>query len=444
MKTTERMSTQKSPRTGSGAGAEPERVQVVVIGGGPAGSTAATILAMSGLRTVLLEKERFPRFHIGESLMTETYWVLERIGMLERLEASDFPRKHSVQFFSATGKPSRPFYFQEHNPHESAVTWQVERAEFDAMLLENAAGKGADVRAGAKVEKVLLDGTRAQGVRGRYEDGTELEIRSDVVVDATGLRSLLARQLGIARKDPRLDKAAIYAHYEGGRRDPGIDEGATVIVNTREYRGWFWYIPLSRNRVSVGVVGSRNDILKGRGSPERVLDEEIAECVTIRDRLASARRISEVRVTSDYTWRATRCAGDGWVLAGDAFGFIDPIYSSGVLLALKSGELAADCVVKAFETGDFSGERLGAFGPQLADGMEALRKLVYAFYTPGFSFASFVTQHPEYRPHLIRLLIGDVFREPIRDIFEAMGAMCELPESVPLQGAGAPGGATGP
>jgi len=315
----------------------------------------------------------------------------------------------------------------------------VERSEFDAMLVENAASRGADVRWGAKVETVILDGRRAKGVRGRYEDGREFEIACEVVVDATGLGSLLARQLGIARKDSRLDKAAIYAHYEGGLRDPGIDGGATVIVNTRGNRGWFWYIPLSRNRVSVGVVGSRGDLLKGRGSPEGVLAEEVADCVTVRERLASARRVSEVRVTGDYTWRATRCAGDGWVLVGDAFGFIDPIYSSGVLLALKSGELAADCILQAFETGDFSGERLGAFGGQLADGMEALRKLVYAFYTPGFSFANFVTQHPEYRPKLIQLLIGDVFREPVRDIFQAMGTMCDLPDTLPLEPAGTPG-----
>jgi hypothetical protein len=143
-----------------------------------------------------------------------------------------------------------------------------------------------------------------------------------------------------------------------------------------------------------------------------------------------------VRVTGDYTWRSTRCAGDGYVLVGDAFGFIDPIYSSGVLLALKSGELAAEGIVEAFKSGDFSALKLGNFGCSLVEGMEALRKLVYAFYTPGFSFAGFVTQHPEHRPKLVQLLIGDVFRAPVRDIFDAMGKMCDLPESMPLEAPG--------
>lgn len=429
---------------GRSAGPREECAQVVVAGGGPAGATAATVLAQAGLRVVLLEKERFPRFHIGESLMTETYWVFERIGMLDRLKASDFPRKHSVQFYSAGGKPSRPFYFQEHNPHESAVTWQVERAEFDRMMLENAAEKGADVRTGAKVERVLFDRSegagkttwpegRFVGVEGKDASGQAFRIHANVLVDATGLGALLSRQLGITRKDPKLDKAAIYAHFAGARRDPGIDEGATLIINTRENRGWFWYIPLSKDRVSVGVVGDRSELLKGRGTPEQILEEEIEACPVIRERVASARRSTAVHVTSDYTWRSTRCAGDGFVLVGDAFGFIDPVYSSGLLLALKSGELAADTIVSAFEEGDLSAKRLEGFGRPLVEGMEALRKLVHAFYTPGFSFAQFVTQHPEYRKNLVQLLIGDVFKQPIREIFEAMSAMCDLPDSLPLQ-----------
>ncbi|MBI4604048.1 MAG: tryptophan 7-halogenase [Planctomycetes bacterium] len=410
-----------------------ETCEVLVIGGGPAGCAAAAVLAQAGIVALVLERERFPRFHIGESLMTETYWTLRRIGMLEKLKASDFPRKYSVQFFSENGTPSRPFYFREHNPHESAVTWQVDRAELDAMLLENAREKGARVRTGWSVEEVVFEGRRAAGARGLDAAGRPFEVRSKVVVDATGLCSLLSRQLGAVRTDPKLIKAAVYAHFEGGRRDPGIDEGATLVLHTKGNRGWFWYIPLNRGRVSVGVVGNTRDLLKGRGPPEEVLAEEIEACPRVRERLEAARRCSTVRVTSDYTWRSTHCAGEGYVLVGDAFGFIDPIYSSGVHLALKSGELAADAIVEALRAGDLSGARLSAWGPRLAAGMEALRKLVHAFYTPGFSFATFVNQHPEHRPKLIQLLIGDVFREPVREIFESMKELCELPEEMPLE-----------
>jgi flavin-dependent dehydrogenase len=407
--------------------------QVIVAGGGPAGATAATILAMNGVDVLLLEKEEFPRFHIGESLMTETWWPLDRLGLIDWLTESAFPRKHSVQFISETGRTSRPFYFFETNKHESAVTWQVDRATFDAKLVDNARDKGAEISTSTEVRRVLFDGDRVIGVRARRGD-QEIEIPCDVFVDATGLGSLLARQLGLLRMDPKLRKASIFAHYRGGHRDEGKDEGATLIIQTPVNRGWFWSIPLSDDRVSIGVVGAPDKLLKGRGNPEQVLAEEIEACPTVRDRLAGAELCSDVRVVSDFSYRATRCAGDGWVLVGDAFGFIDPVYSTGVFLALKSGELAADTIASGLELGKLDGAQLGSFGPEFATGMEAMRKLVYAFYTPGFSFANFVRQHPEHRERLVDLLTGNVFKEGVSDIFDDMKDFIELPEEMPLEG----------
>ena len=312
----------------------------IVIGGGPGGSTAAALLASRGRRVLLLERERFPRFHIGESLMPGTYESFERLGIVPRLEASDFPRKHSVQFITEGGKASRPFYFSEFYPLPMAVTWQVERAEFDRMLLERARECGAEVREGWSARDVVFEGERAVGVRAAPVEPAEATveaIRSRVVIDASGQTALIARKLGLIDTDPRLTKAAVFAHYQGGIRDAGIDEGAILVVHSRGNRGWFWYIPLSRDRVSVGVVGDSKELLKKRGTPEEVLDAEIEESPEMRRRLAPARRLPPVRVLRDFSYRSRRCAGDGWVLVGDAFGFLDPVYSSGVLLATRSG-----------------------------------------------------------------------------------------------------------
>lgn len=407
-----------------------DQYDVVVVGGGPSGSTAATLLAKHGRRVLLLEKERFPRFHIGESLMTETYWTFQRLDMLPKLAASDFPRKYSVQFANSSGRESHPFYFNQVNPHESSVTWQVQRDRFDKMMLENAAEHGVEVRQGVRVRDVMAEGDRVTGVitAGGDQSGAEM-IPAPVVVDATGQGALLGRRFNIRKPDPGLRKAAIFAHYKGGHRDPGIDEGATLVLRIGDEEGWFWYIPLPDDIVSVGVVAGPNYLFGNRAAdPAAVLDEEIAACVSVRKRLTKAQRVSPVRVCSDYTYHSTRCAGDGWVTVGDAFAFLDPIYSSGVLLALKSGEMAADAIHEALEAGDLSGRRLGQWGPRFSAGMEAMRKLVYAYYTPSFSFGQFVRAHPDQAANLVYLLMGDMLRPGVNDVFDYLARYCKLPE----------------
>jgi flavin-dependent dehydrogenase len=209
-----------------------------------------------------------------------------------------------------------------------------------------------------------------------------------------------------------------------------MDEGATLVIHTPNADGWFWYIPLNKDRVSVGIVSSPESLFGGRKDPLAVLEQEIERCAPVRERVKAAARCLEVRVTSDFSFRSRRIAGDGWVLVGDAFGFLDPIYSSGVFLALKSGEMAADAIGRAFSGGDFSAATLGSWAPKFTVGMEAMRKLVYAFYTPGFSFKQFLMAHPQCKKNLVDLLIGDVFKEGITDIFGPMGEMCDLPAPV--------------
>lgn len=393
----------------------------IVVGGGPAGSAAATLLAQAGRRVALLERETFPRFRIGESLMPATYWTFRRLGVLDEMRSSPFVRKHSVQFFSKNGRGTMPFYFSEVDPGDSAVTWQVERSRFDRMLLDHAADSGVAVHQPVNVTDAVFRGERVEGVRASFADGSRREIRAPVTVDATGQTSLISRRLGLRRTDPKLRHAAYFTRYRGAARDEGIDEGATLIFHTREQDSWFWYIPLPDDVVSVGVVGHIDYLLKGRASdPGRVYGEELAKCDALKPRLRDAERITPVQVLRDFSYSSRAIAGDGWILAGDAFGFLDPIYSSGVFLALKSAEFAADSVDEALSAGDTSASRLGRRGPEYVDGMEAIRRLVYAYYDKDFSFARFLERFPECRESLVNLLIGNVFRKDCSDLLARM------------------------
>lgn len=390
----------------------------VVVGAGPAGCTAATLVAMAGYRTLLVEREKLPRFHVGESLMPETYWQLERLGVLERMRNSSFVKKVSVQFVSHTGRESQPFVFPDHDPRDCSRTWQVERAEFDKLLYDNAALKGADCYDETRALEVLFDGERATGVRLERPGRPPLDVQARVVVDATGQQAMLANRLQLKVDDPYLRKAAIWGYYRGARREPGENGGATIILHTDEKRSWFWFIPLANDVTSIGVVGDSSYLLKGRGKPATVFEDELVKCPALVQRLLQAQLISDFRVLREYSYRTTRQTGDGWVLVGDALGFVDPIYSSGVFLALRSGEMAADAIVEGFQTGDLSAAGLGRWTAEFQRGVQWIRKLIDAFYTNPFSFGDFMRRHPEHQGNLVDLLVGRVFQPNAGRLFE--------------------------
>ena len=401
--------------------------QVIVIGGGPAGSTASTLLAQAGKRVTLFERERFPRFHIGESLIPETYWVLKRLNMLPKMKGSHYVKKHSVQFVSQNGKLSEPFYFWDNKPHECSQTWQVERSEFDHLMLQNAQEHGVDVQEGVRVLEVLFDGSRATGVRVQDATGLERTIHADVVVDASGQSSMIMSRLNLREWDPLLKKAALWTYWEGAYRDTGRDEWATLVMQTQGKQGWFWYIPLHNNIVSVGVVAGFDYLFKGRTKDHEALYfEEVGLCPGLQPRIAKARRAAQFFAAKEYSYRATRAAGDGWVLIGDAFGFLDPLYSSGVLLALRSGQLAADAVIEGLNSGDTTGAQLGKWEPDFVRGMDRMRRLVCEFYD-GFSFGRFVKRHPHLKGALTDLLIGDLFKDELDEVFRLIDEMKSEP-----------------
>jgi flavin-dependent dehydrogenase len=413
---------------------------VVVIGGGPAGSTVSTLIAQRGRRVALFERERFPRFHIGESLIPETYWVLKRLNMLEKMQKSHFVKKYSVQFVNAGGKLSAPFYFFDNKPHECSQTWQVVRSEFDQMLLENAREHGVEAREGVHVLEVLFEGDRAVGVRIKDEDGTRREVRAKVVVDASGQAALLQNRFKLRVWDPILNKGAIWTYWQGAYRDTGRDEGATMVLQTANRNGWFWDIPQHDDVVSVGVVSPFDYLFKGRnGNHEQTYHEEVDHCPALKQRIAGAKRVTGYFVTRDYSYRSTRVAGDGWVLVGDAFGFLDPLYSSGVLLALKSGELAAEAICDGLDRGDTREAQLGAWGPSFNVGVDRMRRLVCEFYD-GFSFGQFVRAYPDLRGTITDLLIGDLFTDRVDKVWRPMESLYPPDKHpIPPWNAGTPG-----
>jgi flavin-dependent dehydrogenase len=411
----------------------------VVIGGGPAGSTVSTLIADRGLRVGLFERERFPRFHIGESLIPETYWALKRTGMLQKMQRSHFVKKYSVQFVNASGKLSAPFYFHDNKPHECSQTWQVVRSEFDEMMLENAREHGVDAHEGVHVLEVLFDGDRAVGVAIKGDDGERREISANVVVDASGQAALLQNTFKLRVWDPILNKGAIWAYWQGAYRDTGRDEGATMVLQTDNRNGWFWYIPQHDDIVSVGIVAPFDYLFKGRGANhEKTYLEEVDRCPAVKQRISGATRVTGYFVTRDYSYRSTRVAGNGWVLVGDAFGFLDPLYSSGVLLALKSGELAADAIVEGLERNDVSEQQLGQWGSMFNEGVDRMRRLVCEYYD-GFSFGEFVRTYPHLRGTVTDLLIGDLFNTRVDSVWGPMESLYKPGKApIPPWNAGTP------
>ncbi len=344
--------------------------------------------------------------------------------MLPKLKGTEFVKKHSVQFVSQSGRLSEPFYFWDNKPHECSQTWQVKRAEFDTMMLDNAREHGVDVHEGARVLEVLFEGERAVGVKVKLEDESVQTIMASVVIDASGQSSMLMDRLGLREWDEKLKKAALWTYWEGAYRDTGKDEGATMVCQIQGKNGWFWYIPLHDNIISVGVVGAYDYLFKNRDSKdyEKIYFEEVDKCPGVKQRIEGATRASDFKAAKEYSYRATECAGDGWVLVGDAYGFLDPLYSSGVLLALKSGSLAADAVIEGFAIGDTSGKQLGKWKADYNRGMDRMRRLVVEFYE-GFSFGRFVQRYPHKKNDVTNLLIGDLFRDELDEVFELIDGM---------------------
>jgi flavin-dependent dehydrogenase len=396
---------------------------VIVIGGGPAGATVSTLLAQNGLAVELYERDHFPRFHIGESMIPNTFFAMERTGLLKKMKASHFTEKRSVQFINQNGKLSEPFFFWENKPHDSSQTWQVRRSEFDLLNLNHARENGVKVTEGARVLEVIFEGKRAVGVRVKPEDGPEKEVRAKVVIDASGQSTLIIDRFGLRDWDPKLKKAALWTYWKGARRDTGRDPGATLVIQTKDKAGWFWYIPLHDDVISVGVVADHDYLFKrGTKDPEAIYFEEVARAPGLQPLIKDATRCDVFRIQKEYTYRTTKGAGDGWCLIGDAFGFIDPLYSSGLLLAMTSASMAADAIVEGIRKNDTSEKQLRTWERPFLQGVDRIRRLVCEFYD-GLSFGRFVRKHPHLKGLVTDVLIGDVFKDEVDVLWPLMDEM---------------------
>ena len=404
---------------------------VIIIGAGPAGTSAATILAEEkGKKVIVLEKEHFPRYHVGESLIPHCYDTIERLGMVDKLNEHGFQSKRSVQFVNQDGQLSAPFYFEKHSNHPRTRTWQVDRETFDTMLMERAREAGAEVREGVKVIGFLEEDGFVVGVKAEGDDGSRYELRAPVTMDASGRDALFQRKKKWRKRDPKLNKIAIWTNYKGAKRDPGIDEGATTVAYV-EGKGWFWNIPLKDDIVSTGIVAERDYLYRDGRDLKEIYDREIKNNKWVEEHLSEGEQVGEYWVAGEYSYRAEHCATDGLILIGDAFAFLDPVFSSGVYLALTSGSMGADAVANALDQKDTSAAQFQPYGERLCAGIEWMRKLVYAFYDQDFSFKDVVMKYGEIHHDLTDCLIGDLMDKDYTELFERVGEFAELPENLP-------------
>jgi flavin-dependent dehydrogenase len=402
----------------------------IVIGAGPAGSAASALLAEQGFRVIVLEREKFPRYHIGESLLPFTSFPLKSLGLLEKMRQSAFVKKYSVQFVSPSGKASLPFYFSTRYEPDVAQTWQVLRSEFDQLLLENARAKGAEVLEETTVRDLITEEGRTVGVRAQTKSGQSLEFRAPMTLDCSGRDGFAPTRLNWRIREPKLNKVAVWTYYRGALRDAGLDEGATTVAYVPD-KGWFWYIPQHRDMVSVGVVAEGKYLTRdGVREPKDIFNREIEQNAWIKQHLAQGKQVGQFYLTSEFSWRSRYCGADGLLLAGDAFGFLDPVFSSGVMLALKSGVLAADTITTAIKAQDFSAERFTDYGRTLIEALENMRKLVYAFYEQNFSFRKLTDKYPETVGWITDCLSGDVNKD-FSKLFNAVAETTQVPEPLP-------------
>lgn len=355
-----------------------ELFDVAIIGGGPAGSTAGTLLARNGRRVVILEKEKFPRFRVGESMLPASSDTLERMGVKEKIDRGGFLVKYGGEICSACGGARARFYFRNGLNAKRHTSYQVERAKFDQILLDHARETGCDVREQTPVDTFDFD---SDGVTVRSNGGS-MVVRAKYLLDCSGRNSLIANRLRLKEAYPNLKKFSVFAHYDNVARLEGQDGTLTRMIRCAD--GWFWVIPMAGGRASVGVV---MDVARFRAmnlAPEEALNQCIAEQPEVREWMLNAHPCTPIYATSDFSYRVKHLTGDRWILAGDAAGFLDPVFSSGVYIAIYSGEKAADSLTDALARPEKRARAFRFYEKAVHQRFDTYLRLTSAWYTKEF------------------------------------------------------------
>lgn len=393
-----------------------QHCDVLVIGGGPAGSTAATKLVEQGWQVIQLEKAHHPRFHIGESLLPMNLPLLEELGVLDQIEAIGI-RKYGAEFDSMYHGRQSVYYFGKALDKNYPYAYEVKREQFDEILFRNAARKGVDTREGMQVIDVTRHADHSSTVIAKDPQGQRFSFHTRFLVDASGRDTFLAKQLGIKRRNKDHNSAAIFGHFKQVERRQGKDEG-NISLCWFEH-GWFWMIPFKDGEVSVGAVCWPYYLASRKTSPEQFLRDTIALCPPVANRMQQAELVSEVTATGNYSYKADHMAGEGYIMVGDAFAFVDPVFSSGVLLGMTSGKEGAKVVNTLLREPHRAGREIRRFNRKVRSGINTFSWFIYRITQPAMRnmFMSTARQKNAFRMEeaVLSLLAGDIFRDtPIK------------------------------
>lgn len=402
-------------------------IDVIIVGGGPAGSTIGALLSMAGIKNVILESANHPRAHVGESMVTSSTRVFKETGFLEVLEREGFVHKYGASWHPPAGKEFA-IEFGEF-PQEGIdqdYTYHVDRSKLDLLLLKHAEGKGSKVYQGVHVKQVLFEGDRAVGVRAQFGD-QEVDLRSRVVVDATGRNTLIGNQLKLKVKDPIFDQYAVHAWFKNVDRGGPHTADFIHIYFLEIERGWVWQIPINEEITSIGVVADKSVFKQAFKDHEEYFWNTLHTNVSATQAMTNAERINDFKVEGDYSYSLSKFVGNSYLCIGDAARFVDPIFSSGVSVALYSAKYASQQIVQAFQTGDFSEEALKPYETRMRGGVGVWYEFIRLYYKLLPLFTHFI-QSKEHRIEVLRLLQGEVYDRKDVPVLDAMRRYIEAVE----------------